>query len=225
MQEYYEVLKSAPMFDNIDATDTEQILGCLGAERKFFHKDDILLLAGDKPRYIGVVIEGELYVNKEDRDGNRHIIAAVTPGQVFAEALCCADISESPVTVTSETDSLVLLLDFSRLLRTCPNSCVFHSRLIQNMLELVAKKNLLLQERMEIISLKSIRSKVMRYLEAFVPAQGYEITIPFNREQLADHLCVERSALSHELARMKKDGLIDYHKNKFVLLTFRENHR
>ena len=218
MPEYYEIIKSNPLFEGIDAADMDRMFECLNAERKSFRKDDILLLAGDKPRYIGVVIDGELHINREDRDGNRSLIAAVTPGQIFAEALCCADVPESPVTVTAETDSLILLLDFSRLLSTCSNSCVFHSRLIQNMIKLIAEKNLLMQDRMEIISMKSIRAKMTSYLETFIPAYGSRITIPFNREQLADHLCVERSALSHELARMKRDGLIDYHKNTFTIL-------
>jgi len=218
MTEFYEILKKVGLFDGIDVSDLEKMLECHGAERRTFHKNDILLLAGDKPRYIGIVLKGDLHISREDRDGNRHLITAVTPGRIFAEALCCAGVTESPVTVTSETDSQVLLLDFSRMLSTCSNSCLFHARLIQNMIRLIARKNLFLQHRMEIISLKSIRAKVRLYLEAFVPSQGRDITIPFNREELADHLCVERSALSHELARMKADGIIDYQKNKFTLL-------
>ena len=85
------------------------------------------------------------------------------------------------------------------------------------MLGLIANKNLQLQSRMEVVSIKSIRAKVMRYLESFVPNQGRNITIPFNREKMADFLNVERSALSHELSKMKKDGLIDYNKNTFIL--------
>jgi len=110
-----------------------------------------------------------------------------------------------------------MLLSFSQILHTCPNSCAYHTKLIENMLELIANKNLQLQSRMEIISLKAVRAKVMRYLESFVPKQGRNITIPFNREEMADFLCVERSALSHELSKMKRDGLIEYKKNKFFL--------
>jgi len=216
MREYFDVLKNVGLFEGIDAKDMESMLDCVSAEVKKFRKGSIILLTGDKPLYVGVVITGELHITKEDIDGNRSMIAAVAPGQIFAEALCCADITESPVTVTAGVSSSVMLLSFSRLLHTCPNSCAFHSRLIRNMLELIAKKNLLLQDRMDIISLKSIRTKVMRYLEALMPKQGREITIPFNREQLADYLCVERSALSHELARMKRDGLIEYRKNAFI---------
>ena len=94
---------------------------------------------------------------------------------------------------------------------------IFHTKLIENMLGLIANKNLMLQSRMEIVCMKSVRAKVLQYLKSFVPEQGREITIPFNREKLAEYLCVERSALSHELAKMKRDGLIEYRKNKFIL--------
>jgi len=109
----------------------------------------------------------------------------------------------------------VMLLRFSRILHTCPDSCAHHTKLIANTLSLVANKNLYLQNRMEIVSLKSIRSKVLRYLESFIPQQGRSITIPLSRGEMADFLCVDRSALSHELMKMKKDGLIDYRQNRF----------
>jgi len=217
MEKYLNVLNSAGLFRDIDAAELEAMLKCLGAEIQDVSKDVIVLLAGDKPQYVGVVLTGQLHIVREDYDGNRSLLAAVTPGEIFAEALCCAGILESPVTVISDIDSTIMLLSFSRILHTCPNSCAYHTKLIENMLELIANKNLQLQSRMEIISLKAVRAKVMRYLESFVPKQGRNITIPFNREEMADFLCIERSALSHELSKMKRDRLIEYKKNKFFL--------
>lgn len=218
MKEYLNILADTGLFRDIDTADLEELLKCLGAEIKTIGKSEIVLLNGDKPESIGIVLSGQLHVVREDTDGNRSILAAITPGDIFGEALCCADVPESPVTVLADTASLVMLLRFSHILNTCSNSCAFHTRLIANMLRLIANKNLLLQDRMEIISLKSIRAKVTRYLESFSPVRGLEFYIPFNREELADFLCVERSALSHELARMKKDGLIEYKKNRFTLI-------
>jgi len=165
----------------------------------------------------GIVLAGQLHILRVDCDGNRSILATVAPGEIFAEALCCAGVAESPVTVIAHTDVTVLLLSYRRIPRACPNACAHHAKLIENILRLVAEKNLLLQSRMEIVCLKSVRAKVLRYLESFVPEQGHKITIPFNRKEMADYLCVERSALSHELARMQRDGLIEYRKNCFVL--------
>ena len=205
------------LFRGINAPALDSMLHCIGAKKKQVQKGEIVLLAGDKPEHIGVVLAGQLHILREDYDGNRSLLAAVTPGEIFAEALCCAGVAESPVTVLADTDATILLLPYRRISRTCANACACHAQLIENLLRLVAGKNLLLQSRMEIISLKSVRAKVLCYLEAFVPAQGHSITIPFNREEMADYLCVERSALSHELARMRREGLIEYRKNCFVL--------
>ena len=217
MKEYYLLLEKVCLFSGIETNDLEALLRCLGAGIKKVVKGDIILLAGDTPRHVGIVLTGQLHIIREDRDGNRTLIAAQAPGEIFAEALCCAGVSESPLTVIAEADSTVLMLDFTRVLKTCSNACAFHAKLIENMLRLIAGKNIFLQNRMEIISLKSIRAKVMLYLESFQVEHGRKIIIPLNREEMADYLCVERSALSHELAKMKKDGLIEYRKNCFII--------
>ena len=218
MREYFNVLKSVSLFKGIESGELEAILKCLGADIKKIKKNEIILLAGDKPRAIGVVLSGRLHIIREDFDGNRSLVAAVTSGEIFAEAMCCAGTEESPVTVFADENAAVMLLKFDRVLRTCPNSCVFHQRLIENMLRLVANKNLFMQGRMEIMAIKSIRGRVLRYLETLSPKRGRNIAVPFNREGMADYLCVERSALSHELSKMKKDGLIEYKKNRFVVI-------
>lgn len=218
MRDYFEVLKSVALFEGIDSADLGSMLDCLGAKRKTVAKDEIVLLAGERPRDIGIILMGQLHIIREDYDGNRSLIAAVAPGEIYADTLCCASIRESPETVIANTPSTVLLLHFTRVLHVCPNTCSFHEKLIENMLRLIAGKHLLLQSHLEIISLKSVRAKVMRYLETFRAIQGSEITVPFNREDLANYLCVDRSALSHELMKMKHDGLIEYSKNRFSLL-------
>ena len=217
IKEFSGVFRSVELFKGLEFPELEAMLACIEAEMKSIRKGGIVLLAGDEPRYVGIVLEGLLHIIREDYNGNRSLLAAAAPGDLFAEALCCAGVSESPVTVTAKADSVVELLSFTRIISTCSNSCAFHTKLIGNMLGLIAGKNLGLESRMEIVSLRSVRAKVKRYLETFVPAQGRNITIPFNREELADYLCVERSALSHELAKMRKDGLIEYWKNRFVL--------
>ena len=217
MQDYFDVIKNIPLFNNIDHSELKALLNCLGAEIKTIPKGNIILPAGEKPINVGVVLSGIVHISKEDYDGNRVIITAAVPGEVFAESLCCAHIGKSPVTVFAGEDAAVMLLKFDRILSTCPNSCPFHRKLVENMLNLLANKNLHLQSRMEIIAAKSIRTKVLQYLETLGIRQGDSIAIPFNREELADYLCVERSALSHELSKMKRDGLIDYKKNIFVL--------
>ena len=212
---FSEILNSVGLFKGIEPANLQAMLACLGAGTQSLKKGKIVLLAGDRPEYAGIVLSGQIHITRENYDGNRSLVAAIMPSGIFAEALCCAGVPESPVTAVAAEDSVIIKLGINRILKTCSNSCSFHIKLIENMLGLIAKKNLMLQNRMEILELKSVREKVMLYLESFRAKQGKNITIPFNREEMADFLCVERSALSHELAKMKKDGLIEYRKNQF----------
>jgi len=214
---WHDVLKKVSLFNGINENELDAMLQCVGAEVKNVLKSEFTLLIGDRATHIGIVLSGELHILRESLAGKRSIIAVITPGEAYAEALCCAGIEESPVSVMAKTDSVVMMLDFSQVLRPCPNTCGFHGKLVENMLKIVAKKNLQLQNRMEVVSMKSIRSKVLHYLESFIPKQGQNIVVPFNREDLANFLCVERSALSHELAKMKAENLIDYKRNHFCL--------
>ena len=220
--ELINILKFTGLFREFQANELESILGCIGAGTQSYKKGKIILLAGDTPKFAGIVLSGQLHIIRESYDGNRSLIASLAQGDIFGEALCCAGVLESPVTVIAAADSVFMPLDFSRILRACPNSCVFHGKLIENLLTLVAKKNLFLQSRMEILSSKSVRARVMLYLESFIQnpgtkKRGGSIKIPLNREEMANFLCVERSALSHELMKMKKDGMIDYKKNIFTI--------
>lgn len=215
---YFEILRSISLFQGIVPEELSAMLQCLAAEEVEYRKNSIILMAGSKPENVGVVLAGEIHIIKEDFDGNRTIIATLGPGDLFAEALCCAGVSESPVTALADSDSVVLMLRFSRILQACPNSCAFHQKLIGNMLAIVARKNLFLQSRMEIAALKSVRAKVLVYLGTLAMKQGRSVTVPMSREEMANYLFVERSALSHELMKMKRDGLIEYNKNQFKLL-------
>jgi len=217
MHEFLTLLESVALFDGIEPAELEAVLNCVRAAKKVVRKGRIILLAGDRPKHVGIVLAGQVHVVRDDHDGNRSLLSVLTEGDTFAEALCCAAVAESPVTVIAGLDSTVLLLSFEKIVSTCPTPCSFHRNLISNLLGLIASKNLMLQSHMEIISKKSVRAKVLRFIESFEHERGRAVSIPFSREEMANYLCVERSALSHELARMKKDGLIDYKKNRFVL--------
>ena len=217
MKEHLGALGSVELFKGIASFELEPMLDCIGARVVKLCKGDIALMEGNKSEHIGVVLSGQMEVVREDYDGNRSLISTAATGEIFAETLCCAEVPESPVTVISVAQSTVMLLDFPRILNTCTNSCAFHSRLIANMIKLIAGKILYLETRMSIVSIKTIRLKVVRYLESLGAVPGQVISIPFNREEMAEYLCVERSALSHELSKMKRDGLLEYRKNSFMM--------
>lgn len=218
MELYFNLLKSVQLFKDIEETKLATMLPCLDAKIVEVPKGAFLLIAGNPIHHIGIVLDGNVHIIKENAEGDRTRIAALTPGDFFGEALCCANVPASPVSVIADTNSVVMHLEFKRILHTCSHSCPFHTKLIENMLSIIAQKNIKLQNRMDVIGQKTIRLKVLTYLNSFSVKQGHPITIPFNREELSEFLCVDRTALSHELSHLKKDGILDYHKNHFRLL-------
>ena len=218
MEEYYYILQKNPLFKEADNSDIRSMLDCLDAKMVSIKKGEYVVIEGEAMKSIGIVLSGGLQVVKDDSEGIRTILAGIGPSDIFGEAVCCAGMEQSPVSVVANEVSDVLLLDFKRILNVCSNTCTFHLKLIENMLYVLAQKNLFLQNRMDITSKKRVREKILMYLDSLGAAVGKIVDVPLNREQMAEYLCVERSALSHELMRMKKDGIIDYHKNSFKLL-------
>ena len=181
-------------------------------------KEAFVLRVGDTAESIGLVLTGTVLVIQEDIWGNRNILSKAGLGQTFAAAYACAPGSRLNVSVVAETPVTVLFLNVKRILTVCPSACSYHSRIIRNLLGELAGKNLQFSEKLTHVGQRSTRSKIMSYLSAEAQRLGtYELDIPFSRQQLADYLGVERSGLSQELGKMKKDGLLDYRKSHFVL--------
>ena len=218
MKDFLPVIRSAQLFSGISAEELTGMLSCLKAEKKDFPKDTFVLRAGDTADSIGLVLAGTVLITQEDIWGNRNILSKVGPGQTFAAAYACAPGSRLNVSVIAETPVTALFLDVKRILNVCPSACSHHSRVIRNLLSELAENNLRLGGKLTHIGQRTTRSKIMSYLSAQAQQLGkYEFDIPFSRQQLADYLGVERSGLSLELGKMKKDGLLDYHKSHFIL--------
>ena len=218
MKEFFPVLRSSQLFSGVSEEELTAMLTCLGAEKRSFPKEAFLLRSGDTAESIGLVLSGSVLVIQEDIWGNRNILSRTAPGQTYAAAFACAPNSVSNVSVVTETPTTVLFLNVKRLLTVCPSACAHHSRIIRNLLSDLAGKNLLLNEKLTHIAQRTTRAKLMSYLSAEAQRRGaVEFDIPFSRQQLADFLAVERSGLSLELGKMKKEGLLDFHKEHFVL--------
>ena len=218
MKEFLELIQKIPLFHGIENDDLACMLECLGAMVRSYKKDDFIWLTGDEIGLVGIVLRGQVCVLKEDIHGNRKILATVNLKGIFGETVAFSQITKSPVTVQALSDSKVLFVDFKRIYTVCSNACVFHSRLIQNMLMLIAEKNIILNEKIDIIAMKTTRQKIAAYLLNQSAVQGKaKIIIPYDRSGLADYLSVNRSALSRELSKMRDEGLIDYYKNAFTL--------
>ena len=218
MQKYSETLKRSILFSVIDETEMNSMLGCLDARTEKFRKNEYMLRVGDSPDKIGILLSGSAFVVQEDYWGNRDIRTRIVPGQTFAESFACVPGAVMDVSVVTGEDSEVMWLSVGHIMHTCSKVCAYHSRMIQNLLSDLARNSLRENEQLTHISCRTTRAKLLSYLSAEARRQGRnEFTIPFNRQQLADYLSVERSAMSSELSRMQKDGLITLNKNYFKL--------
>lgn len=216
---YIEIIKQNPLFKGIAENDLKTMLSCLSSELCFYHRGSFVFLTGESINRIGIVLSGKIIITKEDEFGNRGIIAEAISGEMFGEAFACSEIMNSSVSAQTAEDSEVLLIDYKRIFTTCPSACAFHTKLIENMLMILAKKILILNQKIDIISQRTTREKLMTYFEIQKGiAKSDKFTIPYNREELADFLFVDRSAMSRELSRMRDEGLIDFYKNKFEML-------
>ena len=206
------------LFQGMAPDEIQGMLKCLSAVQKEYKKDDYIFRMGESITSVGLVLKGSVYIIQEDFWGERHILSDCREGQLFGESYACVQSESLMVSVIASENSEILFLDVNRVLTICSSACVFHSRLIRNLLSVISEKNLLLTRKIDHMSRKTIREKLMAYLSFQATRHGNRtFEIPFNRQQLADYLSVDRSALSAELSKMQKDGLLSYQKNRFTL--------
>lgn len=210
MKNYFEILSKCPLFADIEQADTNTVTDCLNGKTMSIPKGNPVFLEGDSAEFVGIVLSGAVQVVKEDYYGNRSVLTVLKPGELFAEAFSCAGLKKIPVSVIALTDSEVLLFNCHRILTLCPASCYFHNRLLKNLLQGMAEKNLALTRKIRYMSEKTTKEKLMAYLLDQAKEQGSsEFTIPYDRQSLADYLGVERSAMSAEISKLKNSGIID----------------
>lgn len=213
-----EELAGNALFRGVTAEEVGEMLSCLDARRVRYAQGEFVMREGEPARQLGVVLEGAVTMERTDAWGSTSILGRAAFGETFAEAFACAGEAPLGVDVRAATDCAVLLLDVARVLKTCPSACAFHARLVRNLLGAVARRNLALSEKIDAITPRTIRARILRYLSAQARRTGSRhVTVPFSRQQLADYLCVDRSALSHELSKMRGEGLVDFHRNDFTL--------
>jgi CRP-like cAMP-binding protein len=219
MLTHMPALQRCPLFSTITPDGLLALLDCLGAARHVYRKGEFVFLAGNAVHMMGIVLAGCVQVVQEDYWGRRGIIDRCEPGDLFAESFCCAGAERLPVSVIATEPTTALFLDVARIINVCTNACWFHHTLIRNMLRTLALKGVALTQKLEDVTQRGTREKLLSYLSRqALAAGGKEFEIPFNRQELADYLSVDRSALSGELSRMAGAGLLRYHRNRFELL-------
>lgn len=215
----YRFLAQTPLFQGTSPQEIEAMLACLGSDVRRYEKGQIIYRAGDVVHALGVVLSGSVLIETDDVWGNTTVLDCAGPGHIFAETYACLPDEPLMVYVKAAEACQILFLNVGRVLQICPTSCGHHTALVQNLLSLSAQKNLNLSRKIFHTSPKTIRGRLLSYLsDQSVRSGSRSFTIPFNRQQLADYLNVDRSALSNELSKMQREGLIRVDRNQFVLL-------
>lgn len=218
--EKHLIMLQSPLFQGIAVEDLENMLHCLDAHETHYAPKAGILLAGQKVQQVGLLLNGQAQVLREEYSGTRTIVTALRAGDLFAEAFAYGPETQAvlPVTVMAVTACTVLFLDVGRLLTTCTSACPFHNRLIANLVTILASKNRLLNARLGHLSQRTTREKLLSYLmEQAMLQKSTHFAIPFNRQELADYLCVERSAMSAVLSQLRGEGILTTDRQIFYL--------
>ena len=218
MEKYIEILKRIQLFSGVGEEEISAMLNCLQAKLLIFSKGDYIFREGEHIDCITVLVEGKLLIQQDDFWGNRTIVNIIRVGEMFGEAYVAPESGTLLNDVIAEEESIVIFFDIKKILTVCPSACRFHSIVIQNLFFSISEKNRKLVQKIGHMSKRSTRLKLLSYLsEEARRHNNNRFTIPFNRQQLADFLCVDRSAMSNELCKMREEGLLQFHKNEFIL--------
>lgn len=219
MKNYIEILSKTKLFSGVSKEDVESMLGCLNAKLYDYKKGDYVFRQGEHLSNITILVKGSLHIQKDDYWGNRAIVNRVAIGEMFGEAYIAPESGHLLNDVVAVEDSSVIFFDVKRIIMVCSSACRFHTMVVQNLFFSISEKNRKLIQKLGYISSRSTREKLMAYLsEESKKLNSSIFTIPFNRQQLADFLSVDRSAMSNELCKMRNEGLIRFEKNYFELL-------
>ncbi|MBQ8393677.1 MAG: Crp/Fnr family transcriptional regulator [Clostridia bacterium] len=219
MKKYFTILRKCPLFDSINDNDLTALLSCLGARVNAFDKKYTIFSEGSPARYVGILLSGSAQIIKTDYYGNRSIVSAISPSELIGEAYSCAGAESIPVSIVANEPSEIMIIECERILHSCSNSCSFHQQMIFNLMRNLAVKNIMLHKKIDVTSKRSTREKLMTYLMIEAEKQGSSrFSIPFDRQELADYLEVDRSGLSAEISKLREMGVIKSNKKQFELL-------
>lgn len=219
LENFPDVLKKCPLFYGAEDSELERIIKLAETRIIVVKKNQIILSEGEPAELLGIVLSGAVRIVREDYYGNRSILAELSPADIFAESFVCTGTARLPVSAVAAEDGSVMLLNGKKILG--------NSRTAGNLLKITAEKNLILNRKIDIISKRTIREKIMTYLMYMAKENGSaEFTVPYDRQALADYLETERSALSAEISRLRREGVIECERSRFRLLdaeNFRNN--
>ena len=218
MKKYVPLLEKTKLFSGVGDDDILSMLSCLNASVREYGKGQVAFRQGETLRELMILAEGRLHIQREDYWGNLNLLNEICPGEMFGEAYIVPNSGPLLNDVVAAEDSAALFFDMDRILTVCPSACPFHTRIVKNVFYTISDKNRRLVQKLSYMAQRSTREKLLSYLSDEAKRQSSSFfTIPFNRQQLADFLSVDRSAMSNELGKLRNEGLLDFHKNEFTL--------
>lgn len=219
IEKFIPILKRTKLFSGVGEEDISAMLNCLQGNLKNYKKGEYVYRQGEHINNISVLLEGALHIQTDDYWGNRDIVNVVHPGEMFGEAYVAPESGAILNDLVAVDDSVIINFEAYKVLTTCSSACKFHNTVVQNLFFAISEKNRMLIQKLSHISKRSTREKLISYLsEESKRNNSSSFTISFNRQQLADFLSVDRSAMSNELSKMRDDGLLIFDKNNFTLL-------
>ncbi len=216
---HLNILKKCSLFQKVNDEELLPMLACLDAKISSYTKNETIQERESPITKVGIVLDGKLQASRVDLYGNRSIVGHIETTELFGVSFACSGVTKSPLDIIASTNAVVMFIDFTRVITTCSNSCGFHNQIIANLLTIVAQTNLHYSQKIEVVSKRNTRDKLLTYLMLEATKAGKEaFSIPFDRQELADYLEVERSGLSTEISKLKREGYINCEKNRFELL-------
>lgn len=218
--DYMNILMKCPLFKNINEVELLHLLSCLDYSIKSYKADEYLYLSGDVVNYVVIILSGTIDTVKETLSGNRHIIDHLEASDLLGEGVVCTQNRISPVSAQVRDNTKLLFIPYEKITVSCGHACGFHNHLVKNMMLLLGEKNYSLSKKMDLLSLKGMREKIASYL--LNESQLHKtntFNISLNRTELAEYLNVSRPSMSRELSKMKDEGIIDYYKNSFRIVS------
>ena len=220
MKKYISILQRSQLFAGVGEANIEAMLDCLSTNLRDYKKGEYVLREGERVDNVMLLASGSLNIQKDDFWGNRSIVNHISAGEMFGEAYIAPESGPILNDVIALEDSVVMFFDFRKILTVCSSACKFHTIVIQNLFFAISEKNRQLVQKLGHMSKRTTRDKLISYLSEQAKRSGSStFSIPFNRQQLADFLCVDRSAMSNELCKMRDDGLLTFEKNTFSLIS------
>ena len=220
IEKYYNQIKNSPVFYGMNDDELRGLLECFSARIRKYEKEEMIIRQGDMISNIYLILAGEVNIEKDSYWGRRIIIARLSRNDNLALSFVGSKDVESSIDAIAIKETLVLVLGYEKCTSMCQNACTRHKVLINNLFQILSKENIELIQKIENVSQKTIRDKLLTYLSNEAQKRHTNsFDIHFNRQDLADYLNVDRSAMSFELSKLQKEGLIEYNKNHFELLS------